>query len=125
MICHPVPCNVFPLCTRFTIITVRINGNTASWSKFSPHFNVFRIHQFDKVFHNDIDAILMEISMIAEAEKVEITHIDTGDVDVTSENVEIVRVEEVREIESVAETVNVTGGDSVNAISFDAEHFSI
>ena len=61
----------------------------------------------------------------AEAEKVEITHIDTGDVDVTSENVEIVRVEEVREIESVAETVNVTGGDSVNAISFDAEHFSI
>ena len=61
----------------------------------------------------------------AEAEKVEITHIDTGDVDATSESVEKVSVEEVEKVESVSDAVDVADNNSIEMIAFDAEHFSI
>ena len=61
----------------------------------------------------------------AEAEKVEITHIDTGDVDATSESVEKVSVEEVEKVESVSDAVDVADNNSIEMIAFEAEHFSI
>ena len=61
----------------------------------------------------------------AEAESVEIAHIDTGDVDATSESVEKVSVEEVEKVESVSDAVDVADNNSIEMIAFEAEHFSI
>lgn len=38
----------------------------ASGHKEAAHFDIARIHELDKVFHYDIHAVFMEISMIAE-----------------------------------------------------------
>ena len=32
------------------------------------NFDVFRIHQGNQVFHDDVDAVFMEIAVVAEAE---------------------------------------------------------
>ena len=72
MLSKSVPCHFFPFCTRLTVIAVRINGNSAAWEKFSPYFDIFRLHKLNKVIHNDVNAVLVEISVIAEAEQVEL-----------------------------------------------------
>ena len=59
-------CRLFPLCTRLAIVCVWIDGQTTAWCKLAPYLDVLRIHQLNKVFHNDIDAILMKVPMIAE-----------------------------------------------------------
>lgn len=70
MVSQSVPCHVFPARTGLTVIAVRVDRNAASRSKFTPDFDVFRIHQFDQVFHDDIHAVFMEVPMISEAEQV-------------------------------------------------------
>ena len=59
-------CRLFPLCTRLAIVCVRIDGQTTARRKLTPHLDVFRIHQLDEVFHDDIDAIFVEIPMVTE-----------------------------------------------------------
>ena len=39
--------------SRTAIVSIRIDGNTSTRSKDAGHFNIFRIHQADKIFHND------------------------------------------------------------------------
>ena len=58
------PCYLLPLCARHTIVTVRVNRNTASRQELSPYFNVSRVHQLNQVIHNDVYAVLMKIAMI-------------------------------------------------------------
>lgn len=58
--------SLFPLCTRLAVVSVWINGQTTARRKLAPYLDVLRIHQLDKVFHDDIDAIFMEVPMIAE-----------------------------------------------------------
>ena len=67
----PVPCNLLPFCSRLAIITVRIDGNTATRGEFAPDFDVLRIHKANQILHDDIDAVLVEIAVIAEAEQIE------------------------------------------------------
>ena len=59
-------CRLFPLCTRLAIVCVWIDGQTTARRKLTPYLDVLRIHQLDKVFHDDIDAIFVEVPMIAE-----------------------------------------------------------
>ena len=59
-------CRLFPLCTRLAIVCVWIDGQTTARRKLAPYLDVLRIHQLDEVFHDDIDAIFMEVPMIAE-----------------------------------------------------------
>ena len=54
--------------TRAAINSERMNGNAAARGKFAEDFNIFRLHQTDKIFHDDIDAIFMKVAVIAEAE---------------------------------------------------------
>ena len=63
--------HLFELCSRTTIIGIRINGNTTTRSKYSRYFYVFGIHQSDKIFHYDIHTIFMKGSMTAETKKIE------------------------------------------------------
>ena len=72
VILHPIFSHLLPLGSFSSIIGVRIYGNSTARSEDSCHLNILRIHQFDKVFHNLIHAIFVEISMIAETEKIKL-----------------------------------------------------
>ena len=60
-------CRLFPLCTRLAVVCVWIDGQTTARCKLAPYLDVLRIHQLDKVFHDDIDAVLVKVPVIAEA----------------------------------------------------------
>ena len=64
--------HLFPTSAWFPIITVRVNGYPSSGSKFSPFLNVFRVHQTNQIFHDNVYTVLMEISMVAEAEQIQL-----------------------------------------------------
>ena len=59
-------CSLFPLCTKLAVVSIWIDGQTTARRKLTPHLDIFRIHQLHKIFHNDIDAILMEVPMVTE-----------------------------------------------------------
>jgi sulfur relay (sulfurtransferase) DsrF/TusC family protein len=58
-------------CSRPSVICIRIDAYTASWSKDTCYLYVFGIHKFYQILHNLVHAILMEITMIAETEKIQ------------------------------------------------------
>lgn len=71
--------------TRLAVVAVRIDGNAAARCELAPHLNVFRVHQLDQVIHDDVDAILMEVAVVAEAEQIQLErfafhHFDIGNV---------------------------------------------
>ena len=59
-------CRLFPLCTRLAVVCVWIDGQTTARRKLAPYLDVLRIHQLDEVFHDDIDAVLVKVPVIAE-----------------------------------------------------------
>ena len=59
-------CSLFPLCTRLAIVCVWIDGQTTARRKLAPYLDVLRIHQLDEIFHDDVNAIFMEITMVTE-----------------------------------------------------------
>ena len=61
----------------------------------------------------------------AEAETVEIKHVDTGEVDVTADDISKITSDEVRSLEAVSDIIEVPGAANVNELVFEAEHFSI
>ena len=34
--------------------------------KLAPHLDIFRIHQLHEIFHDDVDAVLVKVPVIAE-----------------------------------------------------------
>ena len=58
--------SLFPLSTRLAIVCVWVDGQTTARRKLAPYLDVLRIHQLDKVFHDDVDAIFMEVPMVTE-----------------------------------------------------------
>ncbi len=64
-------CEFFEFCTWTAVIGIREYGDSTTRSEKTCYFNVFRVHQFDKVFHDFVYAILVEVSMITETEKIE------------------------------------------------------
>ena len=49
----------------------RNDGNTAAGHEYAAHFDIFGIHEFYEVFHYYINAVLMEIPVVAKAEEIE------------------------------------------------------
>ena len=77
--------HLFELRSRTAIIGIRINRNTATWSKDARNFDIFGIHQFYQIFHDDIHTVFMECTMTAEAEQIKFQtlafhHLNVGDV---------------------------------------------
>ena len=58
--------SLLPLCTRLAVICVWIDGQTTARRKLAPYLDVFRIHQLDEVFHDDVNAVLVKVPVIAE-----------------------------------------------------------
>lgn len=70
---------------RTAVVGVRIDGDAATWGKETGNLDVFGIHQFDEVLHDDVYAVLVEVSMVSEAEKIEfetlaLNHLDVRDI---------------------------------------------
>ena len=58
-------------CSWSSVVGVGIDADAASWREDSRHFDVFRIHQFDEVLHDNVDTIFVEVAMVSEAKQVE------------------------------------------------------
>ena len=62
---------VFPLGIRRAVVAVRVDGESAAGEEFAPYFDIAWMKKLDEVIHDDIHAVLMEITVITEAEKIE------------------------------------------------------
>jgi hypothetical protein len=60
----PLFCDRFPFGPRFAVIAVRVDRYSAPGGELAKYFNVLGIKKTDQVFHDNIDAILMEIAVI-------------------------------------------------------------
>lgn len=72
MIHHPMARHLFILRPRFPVVAIRIDRDAAAWSELAPYLDVARVHQLDQIVHDDVDAILVKITVIAEAEQVQL-----------------------------------------------------
>ena len=55
MVHKPMLCKLLVFCSRTTIVGVWIDADTATWGEDTRHLYIFRIHEADKVFHDDIE----------------------------------------------------------------------
>lgn len=85
-----------PLHSQFLMICVavvgkRIDADTATRHEIAFYLDILRIHRLNKVFHDDVDTVLMKIAVITEGEEIKLQRFtlhhafagDIGDVDVT------------------------------------------
>ena len=70
MIHHPVIRHLLILGTWTTVVGVWIDADTSTRSEDDFNLDVLRINKTYEIFHNLIDAILVEVAMITEREKV-------------------------------------------------------
>lgn len=75
----------FVLGAGATVVRVGVDGYAAPRGEKTAYFDVLGIHQFDEIFHNDIDAVLVECPVVAEAEEVYLQaltlhHLDVRDI---------------------------------------------
>lgn len=71
MVLQPKIRHFFVFRARATIVGIGVNADATAGSEDTCNFNVFGIHQFDEVFHDDIDAVFVEVTVVAEREEVE------------------------------------------------------
>lgn len=62
--------SLFPLCARLAIVCIWVDGQSTTRRKLAPYLNILRIHQLHKVFHDDVNAVLVKVPVIAEAKEV-------------------------------------------------------
>lgn len=72
MVCQPVLGDLRPPGPGLAVIAVGIDGDAAPGQELAPHLNVLGVQQADQVLHDDIDAVLVEIPVIAEGEEIEL-----------------------------------------------------
>lgn len=57
---------------RFSVVVVRVDRDAAAGRELAPHFEITWLHQLDEVFPDDVDAVFVEIAVVAEAEQVQL-----------------------------------------------------
>lgn len=82
MIHQTITRHLFILRSRSAVVAVRINRDAAARGEFAPYFDVFRVHELDQVIHDDVDAILVEVAMVAEAKQIELERLAFDHLDV-------------------------------------------
>ena len=65
---HPIVCHLLILGAWATVVGVWVDADATTWSEDACHFNVLRIHKVYEILHNLIDAIFMEVAVVAERE---------------------------------------------------------
>ena len=69
---QPVFGGLFPFSACFAVVAVRVDTDAATWGKFTPDFDVFWVKQFDEIFHDDIYAVFVKVTVVAEAKQIEL-----------------------------------------------------
>ena len=57
---------------RAAVVGIGINADATTRGEEPDDLNILGIHQTDEILHDDIDAILMEITMIAKTEEIQL-----------------------------------------------------
>ena len=65
-------CQFLPFCSGLAIVGVRPDADASARSENASHFDVFRVHQLYEVFHDDVDTVLVEVAVVAEAEQIKL-----------------------------------------------------
>ena len=68
----PFPGQLLPLGAGAAEVGEGIDGDTAAGREETGNLQILGIHQFHQVFHDGIHAVFMEVSVVAEAEKVQL-----------------------------------------------------
>ena len=53
------------------VVGERLDGNATTRIEQTDDLQILRIHQLDQILHNDVDAVLVEVAVVAEAEEIE------------------------------------------------------
>ena len=69
---QPFPCQLLEARARLAVIGKRVDGNAPARRELAEHLDVLRVHQRNQVFHDDVDAVLMEVAVVAEAEQIQL-----------------------------------------------------
>ena len=72
MLPQPVLSKFFPFCSLHAVVAVGVDGEASAGEEFAPDFDVARIEEVDQIVHDDIYTVFMKVTMIAEAEEVEL-----------------------------------------------------
>ena len=54
-----------------SVVGVRVDGDATAWGEEAGDFYVLGIHQLNKILHDLVDAILVEIPVVAKTEQVQ------------------------------------------------------
>ena len=73
------------LVVAVAIVGKRLDADAAAWVEQADDLDILGVHQLDQVLHNDVDAVLMEVAVVAETEEIELQtlaldHAHAGDV---------------------------------------------
>ena len=68
----PVLGNALPPGSRFAVIAVRIDGDSAARCELAPDLDILGIHELYQVLHDDVYAVLMEVAVITEREQIKL-----------------------------------------------------
>lgn len=86
VILQPAACHFFILSAWLSIVGIRMNADTAAGNKEPHHFDIAGLHKDNEVVEDNIDAVLVEVAMVAEREEVELEafafhHTAVGDIE--------------------------------------------
>ena len=72
MLREALPSHFLPFCPCLAVVAVGINGQTASGKEFAPYLDILGIHELYEFLHYYVYAVLMEVSVVAESEKIQL-----------------------------------------------------
>ena len=72
MVAHTVTGKLLIFRAGTAVIGIGPDGNPAPRGKYARNFYIFGLHEPDKILHDHVHAILMKISMVAEAEQIKL-----------------------------------------------------
>ena len=72
VVLQPPEGHLLILCAGPPVVGVRMDADAPARREQPYHLYVLRLHEPHEVFHYDVDAILVEVAVVAEAEQVEL-----------------------------------------------------
>ncbi len=72
MVRKPVPGYLFPFGPLLAVVAIGVNGNSAAGQKLAPYFDICGVHQTNKVVHNYVHAVFVEIAAVSEPEEIQL-----------------------------------------------------
>ena len=71
MVTETIVGEFFVFCAGASVVGKRVDADAAAGREESGDLNVFGGHKADEVFHDDIDAVFVEVAVVSETEEIE------------------------------------------------------